>query len=336
MFITVIRSYVFRGKYEAIVLDNNITTFSGVQKWKRFICTLIKLLIILIKEKPAVVHTQISQSSFFKDTLYLLISKILGKKTVGHFHVRPDLFTTLPNIMQKYILSCSRFIDVAAVLTPGTQSLFQQRGWKKKIISIPNVVQVSDYTTSTRSSAETIVLHIGRLSSDKGLFTIIKIAKILRSLPIKFVLAGPFDRKEEKAIFFEEISDIDNIEWVGVVTGTAKTKLMVNSSFFLLPTQHKGEVFPVVLIESGAANLTVLVSSIGSIPEIIRDMDNGIFIDMQEPERIAEQIRWLYKNPDRARALADALHNEVVLKYSTEILDKVLLSLYSTLLKEIR
>jgi len=331
VFLTLIKSNIFKLKFKAIVLDSNIASFTGSRKLWHFLYTLIKTVVILIREKPDIVHAQIAQSSYLKDTIYLLISKLFGKKTVAHFHARPDLFDTLTNIKQKYILGSSRFIDVMVVLTPDTKNLFEQRGWKSRIMDIPNVVHLPDYAISKKSSNDVIVCQIGRLSLEKGLFTIIEVAQILRNLPIKFFLAGPFNRKEEKEDFFEKTSDLNNIEWCGVVAGLEKIKFLVNSSYFLLPTIR--EVLPVVILEAGAAKLTILTSPVGSIPEIIRDGDNGLFIDMQKPEKIAEKIRWLNKHPNKARKIADSFHQDVVKKYSTDRLDQALLYLYSTLLK---
>ena len=335
VFLTLARSNIFKLKFKAIVLDNNIASFTGNRKLWHFLYTLIKTVVMLIREKPDIVHAQIAQSSYVKDTVYLLISKLFGKKTIAHFHARPDLFDALTNIKQKYILGSSKFIDVMVVLTPYTRNLFEQRGWKSMIMDIPNVVHLPDYEIAEKNSGDLIVCQIGRLSLEKGLFTIIEVAQILQNFPIKFRLAGPFNKKVEKEEFFEKTSDLNNIEWSGVVAGLEKIKFLVNSAYFLLPTIHSGEVFPVAIVEAGAANLTVLTSSVGSIPEIIKDGENGLFIDMQQPEKIAEKILWLNEHPDKAKKIADSFHQDVVNKYSTGRLDQALLYLYSTLLREL-
>ena len=333
VFLTLCRSSLFTTKYKSIILDSNIASYR-LQKLWIFTVTLIKLCTIILTEKPDIVHVQVAQSSYFKDSIYLLISKLFGSKTVAHFHARPNLFDSLRTINKWYISISSLFIDVLAVLTPAVKCLFQKHGWKKGVVDIPNVVDTSAYPRLEKKSEETIICHLGRLSSSKGLITLVEIARILRFEPMKFLLAGPFDLQQEKKAFFEKTSDLNNIEWVGPLTGQDKVEFLAKGSFFILPTHWAGEVFPLVILEAGAARLTVLISPVGSIPEIIKDMENGVFIDMQKPHEIADQILWLHEHHDKARALANALHRDVAQKYSTSALDSKLLSIYSDLLGE--
>ncbi|QQR64863.1 glycosyltransferase [Candidatus Kaiserbacteria bacterium] len=70
---------------------------------------------------------------------------------------------------------------------------------------------------------------------------------------------------------------------------------------FLLPSWKEG--FPYGLLEAGAAELPVIASSVGGIPEVIEHEVTGYLINPRKPETLVGGLEFLIENPHQSSAL---------------------------------
>ena len=61
------------------------------------------------------------------------------------------------------------------------------------------------------------------------------------------------------------------------------------------------EAFPYAILEAGMAGLAIIATSVGGIPEVIKDMQNGILVHPCNPKEIAEAILYLLNHPDKQK-----------------------------------
>ena len=61
--------------------------------------------------------------------------------------------------------------------------------------------------------------------------------------------------------------------------------------------------FPYAILEAGMAGLAIIATSVGGIPEVIKDMQNGILVHPCNPKEIAEAILYLLNHPDKQKNL---------------------------------
>jgi glycosyltransferase involved in cell wall biosynthesis len=83
---------------------------------------------------------------------------------------------------------------------------------------------------------------------------------------------------------------------------------------FLLPTAY--ESFSLVTYEAAASGLPLLATRVNGIEDLLRDGENGWFVD-RSPERIAARLRALRDDPTRRRAMGAAARHDS-LAYSWE------------------
>lgn len=70
---------------------------------------------------------------------------------------------------------------------------------------------------------------------------------------------------------------------------------------FVLPSLKEG--FPWIILETMAAEIPIIATNIGALPEIIENNEQGILIDPKNPAQIAEKIQKLIENPESAQRL---------------------------------
>lgn len=145
-----------------------------------------------------------------------------------------------------------------------------------------------------------VVLSIGRLVWDKGLFDIIYAAKRilldpeLKNIPIKFVIigAGPEEKNMRQLINKLGLSETVNI--AGTFPYTEIPMIHNLADVFVLPSipvRNWQEQFGMVFVEALASGKPVIAGKSGSIPEVVGEA--GILVQPNDPLSIYREIKRL-------------------------------------------
>jgi len=124
------------------------------------------------------------------------------------------------------------------------------------------------------------ILYLGTRHKRKNIEGLKKAYKILKKkykIPHELILAGP-----DKYIN-------DNKKW----------QLLKNADVFVFPSFYEGFGFPV--LEAQLAGIPVVASNISSLPEILNN--SALLINPNKPEKIAEAIYKIMKNPELKKEL---------------------------------
>jgi glycosyltransferase involved in cell wall biosynthesis len=150
-----------------------------------------------------------------------------------------------------------------------------------------------DTTAAATFRHENYVLYMGRLSSEKGIGTLLKAASCLPD--VSFRIAGEGPCKKEAETFIAK-SGLKNIELLGHVSGDRKQSLLSGASMLIVPSEWY-EPCPMTVLESYAYGKPVIASRIGGLPEIIFENETGKFFEPGDAKDLAENIRSLFLNP---------------------------------------
>ncbi len=91
------------------------------------------------------------------------------------------------------------------------------------------------------------------------------------------------------------------------------------------------EGLPYILLEAMAAELPIIVTEAGGIPEIIKSHENGIMVTQRDPAQLAHAITGLLANPSIAREIEKTAHDAVrhsfnlrtMVKKTEEVYEKI-------------
>jgi len=142
-------------------------------------------------------------------------------------------------------------------------------------------------------SDEKIVLFVGRLTKDKGIYTLLSIAEKLKSHNMIIIFAGT---GPEEANLKEKAKKFDNVKVLGYVEEELKNSLYKLAFVFVLPS--KAETFGYVLFEGMEADTPVIGAASGGILELIKDGENGFLIPFDDSKKLLEKILLLKENPE--------------------------------------
>ena len=155
-------------------------------------------------------------------------------------------------------------------------------------------INPTDFYNSTPFPASLKILCVARLHPVKGLINLIEACAILQKRKIDFectIFGEGFERyKLEKKI--KELNLDLVIKLPGAISNEKLPDIYARHSLFVLPSLSEG--VGVVLMEAMASGLPVVASDVGGIPEIIENKINGLLVEPQQPEKLAEAIEKIY------------------------------------------
>lgn len=151
------------------------------------------------------------------------------------------------------------------------------------------------------SERERRVLFVGRLVREKGVFTLVRLAKLLPEIPFDVVGAGD-DAEEAKKL--AEVLGVQNIQWLGVKYAKELHPLLNKTGALVLPSEWYDNM-PLILTQALLCRAPIVASRIDGIPEFILEGVTGRLAEPSQPESYAERLRELFKNPEQTQVMAD-------------------------------
>ncbi len=199
---------------------------------------------------------------------------------------------------------------------------------EKKIEVFPLCVDVNGISPVYEDRG--YVLFAGGLSLEKGVETVIELARHLPDFLFKIVGSGP-DAEKIHALAHE----LSNVEIVGFQIGEALANLFTGARVVLVPSRVE-EVFPLTVLEAMAHGKCVIASHVGGIPDVIEDRVNGWLVPPMDLHAWTEALVRLVYADDQRRSMAVEARRTVETQYRVEDHDRRLMRVYGELIEESR
>ena len=171
--------------------------------------------------------------------------------------------------------------------------------------TIPNAIALDDHPCRERSGGE-YLFWLGRMSVDKGPVTAIEVA---RAAGMPLLLAGKLRAADEQRYFEEEVEPLlgGDIAYLGEIDLHERVRLMHGARALINPIAWD-EPFGLVMVEAMACGVPVVATPRGSVPEIVRDGQNG-WIASTVDELAAAVERCDEIDPSECRAIAELCYS---------------------------
>ncbi len=162
----------------------------------------------------------------------------------------------------------------------------------ERIDIVPNFIDLDAYEPEYDSQG--YVLYFGRISTEKGIPTLIEAMKRLPSLSLKIVGDGP-----QLGALQAYVTDnsLDNVQFLGPAWDEDLKPILAGAMFVVVPSVWP-ENSPFVIYQSFAAGKPVIGSRVGGIPDLIDDGENGLLFEARDIGDLAEKMQYLASHPD--------------------------------------
>lgn len=171
-------------------------------------------------------------------------------------------------------------------------------------------------------------LYFGRLSHEKGIATLIRAFSLLKGdEQLSIVGFGPEEEGLKELV--RELGVAGKVSFLGPVYGDDLKQILARTTAVVVPSEWY-ENTPYSLLESLAAGTVVIAARVGSLPEKVRDGENGLLFEPGNAEDLAQTIEKL-QTLDLERLRDNARHS--VLSMDQETYFRSLMEIYTTLSK---
>ena len=148
-----------------------------------------------------------------------------------------------------------------------------------------------------------LIVSVGRLRAKKGLDCLIDACALLRQRGVDFgcEIVGYGDEQAALAAQIGRLGLADRVRLVGklareqVIARYARAAVYVQPSRIAADGDRDG--IPNVLLEAMAMGLPVVASRVSGIPELVEHGLNGLLVDADRPEQLADAITQLLDRP---------------------------------------
>ena len=283
--------------------------------WKLLssICLLIKQLLSKREIKIVHIHTA-SYNSFYRSAIFVLLSKLLGRKVILHIHGGgfKDFYKTNPRLIRKIL----EIADCLIVLSGSWKNFFESITKKPLIRVVPNpVILPSNEDLGRREHSPLLrLLFLGLLDQQKGIYDLLQVlADHKEEFEGRILLnvGGNGDVDTVKKMRLEQL-----VAFHGWVSGDKKKELLLNSDVFVLPSYAEG--LPMAILEAMAYELAIISTTVGAIPEVVNE-NNGFLITPGDRQMFADLLVSLVSGVSRGSLLEkQRAAKEIAKGYSVE------------------
>ncbi len=247
--------------------------------------------------------------------------------------VAPALALRCPVLVQLHGAGFERFYDdlgplgrgmvlsllerAAGVLVP-TESL---RSWVRGVARQAHVVNlpmpVVLEPVARDPGKPNLVLFLGTMAPDKGIFDLLEAIAALRSaLPdVRLVCAGNGSRIAV-ARYAESLGIAEAVKFTGWVGPSGKRALFESAAVLAAPAYDAA--LPVSVLEAMAAGVPVVASAVGGVPEAVVDGVSGLLVAPGDSGSLARALHRLLVDREAAAGIAAAARESVRLRFAAE------------------
>ncbi len=185
-----------------------------------------------------------------------------------------------------------------------------------------------------------VISMIGRITPLKGHIYFLKaMSKVIRTLPmIKIWIIG--DVPEKKESYKRELETLvrrlglkESVEFLG--NRKDIPQLLSQTDVLVLSTITQ-EAFGRVILEAQAAGVPVVATRVGGVVEIIDDEQTGILVEPRDPDRMAEQVIRLLRDPKLVERLTTNAQKKLLANFTLKQMAEQTLKVYQELLNSCR
>lgn len=298
----------------------------------------------IISNRYELIHLNpsLGKRSFYRDSIFIIISRILNRNTLVFFHGWLEEFEKKikENKIKKNIFKYSYAKADKFIVLSGF--------FKKKLIELgvsPDKeffieTTVADTTDLDEFNLEKKFLSyndkinflfLSRIVKTKGIYIAIDAYQhFLRKLSDRLstlTIAGDGPELQAAKKYVNDLK-IPNINFTGYVSGEMKKKILLESHILLFPSYTEG--LPITILEGMLYGMPIISRDTGGIPDIIQQNINGFLTKSFQPEVFTNFLSILSTDDKLYKKMAATNHQIAVKKFTREVVRERILKIYET------
>jgi len=227
----------------------------------------------------------------------------LAQKARAHAPVVAVCHTTNYSILKKLDA-----IDGAVVLTPHYRDKLLDAGYPSdRIRLVPNAIRLGPEPPAPFAQAEVTIGALGRIAPNKGFDVLIAACRKLADagVGVRCVIGGvDLAGKVDELARLRDAAGLgaDQVVLAGWISDPAA--FLRSLDIFVMPSRR--EVLSIALLEALEAGRPIVCTRVPGLESVFDDGREGLFVDIEDVEGLAQAIASLVRDRPRALAMAAA------------------------------
>jgi glycosyltransferase involved in cell wall biosynthesis len=178
--------------------------------------------------------------------------------------------------------------------------------------------------------ADLQILCVSRLLERKGIHHLIEALSRARDLDLRLDIAGEGNYEAHLKSLTDALGLADRVRFLGYVPNNDLPTLYSRYDLFALPSLT--ESFGIVFAEAMACGLPVLATTVGGIPEVVRNGVDGILVPPGDVDALASSLRDLARDRGRLREMGRAGLERITTQFTWTAVARAYEEVYRTAL----
>lgn len=204
------------------------------------------------------------------EILFLMLGRLLGSDIFIHHH--SFAYLDKSSRITRLLTWVGGLDAVHIVLCPKMGSLLQsQYKSVSKIFVLSNIVVCEEKNTAPRGLKDyTTIGYISNISKEKGIYLYLDVvtALIEKGVPVRGLVAGPFQDKLTEVAVLSRINEYSGIDYLGSVGGDSKNKFFSDIDVLLFPSMYRNEAEPLCIFESLQYGVPIISTDKGCLEDM--------------------------------------------------------------------
>ena len=235
--------------------------------------------------------------------LPMISAKIVAKKTIIRSDGRLTLsqkkyFKTL-SVIERYFFKIIEEINyrLLDVILTECEYMILENNFQKYNSHVGNLFVDIDKFMIKTDIRKYEIGFVGRLSKEKGIVNFLKSLEILNGCH-NVIIIGDGEEKNSVLNGIQRLKSIFklDIKYIGWVENEKLPNYLNKIKILVVPSYKEG--LPNIVLEAMACGCVVVATSVGGIPDIIKDGETGFIMENNSPECIAENVMRALEHPD--------------------------------------
>jgi glycosyltransferase involved in cell wall biosynthesis len=199
------------------------------------------------------------------------------------------------------------FADTLVVYSPSIVDEIKLRRYRKKIVIARHSPLVDGYRLKNDIvQRQNVVGYIGRLSEEKGILNLVQaIPEVLNTRnDVRFLIAGEGSLEDTVGAYVDAHALDGKVSLIGWIPHHELPDYFARLKLLVVPSYTEG--LPAVIIEAMACGTPVLATSVGAVPDVVKDKETGFLLNDNSPACLVEGIATALAYPDLKQIVTNA------------------------------
>ena len=290
----------------------------------RDLLALARLVWILRRDRPAIIHTHAAKGGTLGRTATLLAFPLRSRRPIlihtFHGHSLTGYFSRrAASVFRQIEAWLARASDALVAVSTDVRDDLVKLGVaeSERFVVVPLGFDLSPFLDDTRreerraslraewgiASDEPVVTLVARLVPIKRVDRFLALARLLSGRPeLRFVIVGDGELREELTRSPDAAALGDRLVWAGFRRDMAD--VCFASDVVVLTSDNEGT--PVSLIEAQAARVPVVATNVGGVPSAVLDRQTGLLAGVDDLHALAEAVASVLEHSALAERLGTA------------------------------